>query len=50
MHPELKTLEKELQNSRFNHQEEKRLNKIQMAIDKRAELMQTEQNPAQNKV
>ena len=41
MHPEVKALDKELQDNRFKHQEEKRVDRIKMAIDKRKELIQT---------
>ncbi len=43
MHPEVKVMDKEIQSSRFAHQEEKRQNKIQAAIEKRKMLIE---NPA----
>ena len=39
MHPDLKTLEKELQDNRYKHNEEKRADRIKMATEKRAELI-----------
>ncbi len=45
-HPELKVLDKYLQEYRYQHHEEKRLNRIKMATEKRSELI----NNINNKV
>jgi hypothetical protein len=39
MYPDLRSLEKEIQENRFNHFEEKRIEKIKMAVEKRQELL-----------
>ena len=39
MHPEIKPLDKDLQNNRYTHNEEKRMDKIKMITEKRAELI-----------
>ncbi len=39
MHPEVKVLDKELQEGRYKHQEEKRIDRIKMAVEKRKEIM-----------
>jgi hypothetical protein len=38
-HPELKVLDKHLQDFRYKHHEDKRLNRIKMATEKRSELI-----------
>lgn len=43
-HPELKALEKHLQEFRYQHQEDKRLSRIKMATEKREQLINTNHN------
>jgi trichohyalin len=45
MHPDLKLLDKELQDNRYKHQEDKRNNRISMAKERRAELIQNNFSP-----
>ena len=39
-HPDIKPLDKDLQLKRYEHYEEKRLNRVEMVKQKRAELIQ----------
>lgn len=50
MHPELKTLDKQLLDNRYKHHEEKRLNKIKLVQEKRRDIINTKPIDSQSKV